>query len=97
MVNGVVQIVAAVLFAVVFLSTDMGMIWLWIAGVYLAIGVGNLVIYVLRSKHQLRAARKQAEKSAKEAEKSAIFAKQVSKLPEQKAEVPEIIEAEECV
>ncbi len=91
MINGVLQIVAAVLFVVVYLSTDMGIIWLWVAGVYFAVGLGNLAIYAIKSKHQLRTARKQAEKTAREAEK----AKQTTKLPEQKVEVPQIIEAEE--
>ena len=64
------MIVAAVLFAVVHLSTDMGTLWLWIAGVYLAAGVVNLVCYAVRGKKKLKDAAKQAEKCAIPAEKS---------------------------
>jgi len=75
MVNGVVQIIAAVLFAVVHLSSDMGIIWLCIAGVYLVIGIANLMIYAIRNKHQLHMARKQSQKKAAEAEKASLMAK----------------------
>lgn len=83
MINGVVEIVAAVLFAVVFLIQDRGIIWLWIAGVYLVIGIGNLVIYAIKNRSQIRAARKQAAKSAKEAEKSAKEAVESVKAAQQ--------------
>lgn len=85
MVNGVIQIVAAVLFVVVHLSTDMGIIWLWIAGVYFAVGIGNLAVYAIRSKHQLRTAQKQAEKTAKEAEKTIKEAEKTAKEAERTA------------
>ena len=91
MINGVILIVAAVLFVVVYLSSDMGIIWLWIAGAYFVFGLANLAIYAIKSKHQLRTARKQAEKTAKEAEK----AKHATKLQEQKVEVPVIADVEE--
>jgi len=102
MINGVILIVAAVLFVVVYLSSDMGIIWLWIAGAYFVFGLANLAIYAIKSKHQLRTARKQAEKTVKEAEKtvkeaekSALQAKQAAKLPEQKVETPALTGAEE--
>jgi hypothetical protein len=49
MINGVLQIIAAVLFAVVHLSTDMGIIWLCVACVYLVVGIANLIIYVIKN------------------------------------------------
>ncbi|MBQ2926998.1 MAG: hypothetical protein IJD98_00330 [Oscillospiraceae bacterium] len=82
MINGVINIVAAVLFAVVFLASDMGIIWLWIAGIYLVIGIGNLLIYAIKNKTKLRAAQKQAEKSAKEAEQASKAARQMEKVQE---------------
>ena len=102
MINGVILIVAAVLFVVVYLSTDMGMIWLWVAGVYFACGLGNLAMYAIKSRHQLRTAKKQAEKTvkeaektAKEAEKKALLAKQTVKPTEQKADIPLLAATEE--
>ena len=41
MVNGVLEIVAAVLFAVIAIKEDMNMLWLCIAGIYLVAGVMN--------------------------------------------------------
>ena len=75
MINGVLQIIAAVLFAVVHLSTDMGIIWLCIACVYLVVGIANLIIYVIKNQHQLHMARKQSKKIAEEAEKTALMSK----------------------
>ena len=82
MINGVVEIVAAVLFAVVFLLQDRSILWLWIAGVYLVFGIGNLVIYAVKNYSKVRSARKQAAKSAKQAEESA---KAVQQLEQKKA------------
>lgn len=85
MVNGVFQIVAAVLFVVVHLSSDMGIIWLWVAGVYFAVGLGNLAVYAIRNKHQMMTVRKQAAKTAKEAEKSVKDAEKSVKEAERTA------------
>lgn len=68
MINGVFLIVAAVLFAVVYLFGGLGIMWLWIAAVYLAAGVVNLTAYYIKNKSKLHAANKQAAKTAKEAE-----------------------------
>ena len=70
MINGVLLIIAAVLFAVVYLFGDMGVLWLWIAGFYLAAGIADLVIHVIREKSRLRSANKEARKNAKEAEEA---------------------------
>ena len=84
MINGVVQIIAAVLFAVVHLSTEMGSIWLWIAAAYLVIGIANLIFYVLKSKHQLHVARKEAKKKTGETAKTSVFANGITKPQELK-------------
>ena len=70
MINGVLLIIAAVLFAVVYLFGHMGILWLWIAGFYLVAGIVNLVIHVIREKSKLRSANKEALKSAKAAEEA---------------------------
>lgn len=67
MINGVIEIVAAVLFAVVFLFTEMNTIWLWVAGFYLVCGCVNLVVHTVKNKRKLRAAEKQAEKNTQQA------------------------------
>lgn len=88
MINGVIDIVAAVLFAVVYLSGERNILWLWIAGAYLAIGVGNLLIYAIKNKTKLRAARKQAEKSAKEAQQAVKAAQQAEMVQESAEKQP---------
>ena len=65
MVNGVMQIVAAVLFAVIALEKGTSVIWLCVAGVYLALGAANLIGYAIRTKKKQKAAAKQAELAAK--------------------------------
>ena len=65
MVNGVMQIVAAVLFAVVSVKDGMNMIWMGIAGVYLAIGVVNLVIHALKIRKMEKAAKKAEQNNQK--------------------------------
>ncbi|MBQ7001364.1 MAG: hypothetical protein IJN67_10030 [Oscillospiraceae bacterium] len=67
MLNGVIEIVAAVLFVVVSLSMGMEVVWLWVAGFYLVCGGANLLIYTLKNRHKL----KKAEKTAKQAEQVA--------------------------
>ena len=62
MINGVMQIVAAVLFAVVHVFGNMGIIWLWIAAAYLAMGIVNLIVYAARNhRKQKQSARQLAE------------------------------------
>ena len=49
MINGVLQIVAAVLFAVLYMFENLSMVWLYVAGVYLLVGIINLIISGVRS------------------------------------------------
>ena len=82
MVNGVIEIVAGVLFAFVYITGDRSVIWLWIGGAYCVFGVLNLLAYAIRNKSKLRAAKKQAEKSAKEAQALTKSAQQATPAPE---------------
>ena len=68
MINGVLLIIAAVLFAVLYLFEGLGTMWLWIAGFYFVAGVLDLVMHVLKEKAKVRAANKKAAKTAQEAE-----------------------------
>ena len=52
MINGVLLVIAAVLFAVVYLFGKMGVLWLWIAGFYLVAGIANLIFHVIREKRK---------------------------------------------
>ena len=79
MINGVLLIIAAVLFAVLYLFEGLGIMWLWIAGFYLVSGILDLVIHVLKEKGKIRAANKQAAKTAKEAEESRKQAEEAKK------------------
>ena len=79
MVNGVLLIIAAVLFAVVYLFGKMGTLWLWTGCFYFAAGVANLVIHVIREKAKVRAANKEAQKNAKQAEEARKQAEEAKK------------------
>ena len=98
MINGVLHIVAAVLFAVVHLFGGLGVMWLWIAGIYLAAGAINLIVYYLKNYSKIRAANKQAAKSAKQAEEHAKQAEEVRKqmdavkAQEKPVQLPEHVE-----
>ncbi len=83
MINGVLLIVAAVLFAVLYLFEGLGIMWLWIAAFYFVFGVLDLVIHVLKEKGKLRAANKQAARTAKEAEASRKQAEEAKKKLEE--------------
>ena len=61
MINGVMNIVAAVLFAMVYLFGNMGIVWLWIAAAYLALGVMNLIAYAARNHKKQKQSVKQTE------------------------------------
>lgn len=69
MINGVMHIVAAVLFAVVSINGDMDMIWMGIAAVYLVVGVINLVIHAIKVKRMENAAKKAENKKNSTADK----------------------------
>jgi len=86
MINGVFLIVAAVLFAVLYLFEGLGIMWLWIAALYFAAGVLNLVMHVLKEKIKIRAANKKAAKTALEAAESRKQAEGNKKLNEIKQE-----------
>ena len=58
MINGVMHIVAAVLFGVIYMFGNMGMIWLWIAAAYLVLGVVNLAAYSVKNNRKQKAAQK---------------------------------------
>ena len=83
MINGVLLIIAAVLFAVLYLFEDLGMMWLWIAGFYFVAGVLDLVMHVIREKAKVRSANKQAAKIAREAEESRKLAEEAKKKLEE--------------
>ncbi len=70
MINGILLIIAAVLFAVVHLFGGLGIMWLWIAAFYLAVGVIDLTVYYLKNRSRIRAADKKAAKNAKQAEEA---------------------------
>ena len=82
MVNGVLLIIAAVLFAVVYLFGKLGVLWLWIGCFYFAAGVGNLTIHALKERAKVRAANKEAQKNAKQAEEARKQAETVNKQEE---------------
>ena len=82
MINGVLLIIAAVLFAVVYLFGQMGVMWLWIAAFYLVAGIADLVIHAVKEKRKLHSANKEAQKSAKQAEEARKQAETAAKLPE---------------
>ena len=84
MINGVLLIIAAVLFAVLYLFENLGVMWLWIAAFYFVAGVLDLVMHVLKEKAKVRAANKQAAKTAKEAEESRKLA-EVSRMQAEEA------------
>ena len=82
MINGVLLIIAAVLFAVVYLFGQMGVMWLWIAAFYLVAGIADLVIHAVKEKRKLHSANKEAQKSAKQAEEARKQAETAAQLPE---------------
>lgn len=89
MVNGVLEIVAAVLFAVIAIKEDMNMLWLCIAGIYLVAGVLNLVVYAIRSKRSQKAARAEGAREEKEkAEKAKAEKEKLEATKTEKTEIP---------
>lgn len=73
MVNGVMHIVAAVLFAVISLDGGLNYIWMGVAVIYLVTGILNLLGHAIKVKRIERAARKaekQDLKNDKKAEKT---------------------------
>lgn len=89
MINGILLIVAAVLFAVVYLFGGLGIMWLWIAAFYLVVGVIDLTVYYLKNKSRIRAANKEAAKTAKQAEE-ALKQVEAAKVQEQSKQISAI-------
>ena len=67
MINGVMHIVAAVLFAVIAVKEGISIIWLSVAAVYLVTGVINLVIHTLKIRKIEKAAKKAEQNQQKTA------------------------------
>lgn len=90
MINGVLEIVAAVLFAVVALGKDFDVIWLTIAGIYLICGILNLVVYAVKNYRKQKAAEKAAaeKERRKAAETAAEKPFEVVPAPVQTPELP---------
>ena len=85
MINGVLLIVAAVLFAVLYLFEGLGIMWLWIAGFYLVAGILDLILHVVKEKAKVRSANKKAakaESAQKQAEESRKQAENAQKQAE---------------
>ena len=82
MVNGVMSIVAAVLFDVVALSEGVNPIWLTIAGIYLVWGILNLIVYAVKNIRKQKA----AQTALKKAEEKAIQNQQEPKREQVPAE-----------
>ena len=68
MINGVMNIVAAVLFAMVYLFGNMGIMWLWIGAAYLVLGILNLAAYAARNHKKQKQFVKEAAKQAETAD-----------------------------
>lgn len=88
MINGVLLVIAAVLFAVVYLFGKMGVLWLWIAGFYLVAGIANLIFHVIREKRKLHTANQEVKKHAKKAEE-AMKKAEATAAPVQQEVLPE--------
>ena len=70
MINGVMHIVAAVLFAVISIKEGTSIIWMGIAGIYLITGIINLAIHGLKIRKMEKAAKKAEQNVQKTAEKN---------------------------
>jgi len=70
MVNGVMHIVAAVLFAVISIKEGTNIIWMGIAGVYLITGLANLAAHALKIRKMEKAAKKAEQNNQKTTEKN---------------------------
>ena len=84
MINGVLLIVAAVLFAVLYLLEGLGIMWLWVAGFYLVAGILDLITHFVKEKVKIHSANKKAvkaeneKKQAEDAKKQAEDAKRIA-------------------
>ena len=91
MINGVMSIVAAVLFAVVALKENMDVIWLAIAGIYLVWGILNLIIYWVKINRKQKAAQQALKKAEEKAAKAAVPAAEPKKAGMPKESVCSLI------
>ena len=71
MINGVMHIVAAVLFAVISVNDGVNMIWMGISGIYLVTGIVNLAVHALKIRKIEKAAKKAEQDNQKTAAKTA--------------------------
>ena len=62
MINGVLQIVAAVLFAVLYMFEGLNEVWLYVAAAYVLVGIINLIISGIKSHRRQKI--KQTESAA---------------------------------
>ena len=67
MINGVMHIVAAVLFAVISLDGGFHPVWMGIAGLYLVTGIINLAVHALKIRKIEKAAKKAEQINAQNA------------------------------
>ena len=70
MINGVMHIVAAVLFGVISIKEGTNVIWMGIAGIYLVTGTINLAIHGLKIRKMEKAAKKAEQNNQKTQEKN---------------------------
>ena len=77
MINGVLLIVAAVLFAVLYLLEGLGIMWLWVAGFYLVAGILDLITHFVKEKVKIHSANKKAVKAENEKKQAQDAKKQI--------------------
>ena len=90
MVNGVMSIVAAVLFGVVVLSEGVNPIWLTIAGIYLVWGILNLIVYAVKNIRKQKAAQAALKKAEEKANQKREESKQ-EHVPAENTAVKEVL------
>ena len=84
MINGVMSIVAAVLFAVVAINDGMSVIWFAVAGIYLVWGILNLIVYSVKNSRK----QKVVQQALKKAEEKAamVTAERLEQKPAETAQ-----------
>ena len=68
MINGVLNIVAAVLFAVVSLKDGFAPVWMVIAGIYLLAGIVDLIVHSVKVHRMKKAALKAEQEKLQKAQ-----------------------------
>jgi len=90
MINGVLNIVAAVLFAVVAVKDGFSTVWMIIAGVYLFAGLVDLIIHSIKVNRMKKAAMKAEQERLQQAAAKAEQEKLQKAQLEQKKESGEV-------